>query len=759
MLRRSLIAPLLVSTALAAPCAFANTNMRVQPYYPVFAAGGAHAIVVKPDGNTWTWGSNSNGQLGDGTLTTQKHPVSISAYGCAQMGAGTAFSICLSFFNEILTWGKNDKGQLGIGNNTDQSTYSVIGIDENWRAIAAGYDHALAIKFDGTLWAWGNNANGQLGRGNTTNLNAPMQVGSDTKWIAISAGNAISYGLKSDGTLWGWGNNANGAIKTGGGNITSPAQIGGTWIRVAAGGGHVIAQKDDGSLWGWGLNDHGQVGNGTTTNQVGPTQITISGDGGATFKYLAAGDKHSFAIKGNGALYYWGDNTNGALGTGSTSTTPVTRPTRNGTGVDWQYVAAGNSFSLAIKANGAMQTWGINGSGQLGLGDTATHSSPQTPWVTSTSDGWANDLKPGDMGASYKGSSSVRSNGTVDTWGGNDHGELGSTTCSSTITPGAANPTPAVRISGNQWVMTSGGDQHVVALKNDGTIWSWGKNVNGRLGTNSSTDSTCPVQENSHDTKWIAVQARYGNVMGLKSDGTLWSWGENSDGNGGTGVSGVLLQPTAVTGGKRWVAFSVGVRHALAIRSDGTVWAWGDNTSSELGTGGGSSGVPVQVPGLSGAIAVGAGYSTSTVVLANGQAFGWGDNIDGGAGVGTSGGLVATPTLIGSDFLMLAKTDFSTLTTKSGGSVVGWGNQFNGELALGYTGHDDFSAQPSPVTSVGFYGPRSLVGGGSHFMTLDEYGDRFSCGLNEYDQLGVTTQGPFGTGQVDDMQTVPGLNF
>jgi alpha-tubulin suppressor-like RCC1 family protein len=193
----------------------------------------------------------------------------------------------------LWSWGFNTNGQLGLGNTTNYSSPKQVGALTTWNKVAAGF-FSLAIKTDGTLWSWGFNTFGQLGLGNTTDYSSPKQVGALTTWSQIASSTHFSLVVKTDGTLWAWGRNNAGQLgigTSGGGTYqSSPVQVGAltTWSKTAAAGDQALAIKTDGKLWSWGANTTGQLGLGNTTSYSSPKQVgTLTTwsevSGGATF--------------------------------------------------------------------------------------------------------------------------------------------------------------------------------------------------------------------------------------------------------------------------------------------------------------------------------------------------------------------------------------------------------------------------------------------------------------------------------------------
>jgi alpha-tubulin suppressor-like RCC1 family protein len=206
-------------------------------------------------------------------------------------------------------------------------------------------------------------------------------------------------------------------------------------------------------------------------------------------------------------------------------------------------------------------------------------------------------------------------------------------------------------------VAVAAGETQRLALKSDGTVWAWGANSEGELGNNSTTDSSVPVQVVSPGGKGtlsgiiaIAADGFFGSVA-LKSDGTVWAWGFNNAGQLGDNSTATSLVPVQVVGpgGQGTLtgitAIAAGGQQVLALKSNGSVWAWGDNQSGELGNGAGNSGVtsstPVQVVGsaasgtLSGVSEISAGNDYSLALKSDGSVWSWGGNRDGELGIGT----------------------------------------------------------------------------------------------------------------------------
>ncbi|OGG62751.1 hypothetical protein A3C87_01445 [Candidatus Kaiserbacteria bacterium RIFCSPHIGHO2_02_FULL_49_34] len=342
--------------------------------------------------------------------------------------------------------------------------------------LAAGDVHSLAIKSNGALYAWGYNLYGRLGLGDTTNRTTPTQVGSDTNWSKIAAGDIFSLAIKTDGTLWTWGYNGYGQLGLGDTTLrSSPTQVGTAtdWSSVVAGERHSFAIKTDGTLWAWGYNGHGQLGFGNTA--TGPTTPTQVGSD-TNWSKIAAGQYYSHAIKTDGTLFSWGINGYGQLGLGDT--TLRSSPTQVGIATDWSSVVAGERHSFAIKTDGTLYAWGYNGSGRLGLGDVTNRN---VPTLVGTATDWSSAT------AGFDHSLAIKTDGTLWVWGYNANGRLG-------LGNTTAGPTSPVKVgTATDWSVVEGGGSHSLAIKTDGTILSWGYNATGQLGLNDTTQRTVPT--------------------------------------------------------------------------------------------------------------------------------------------------------------------------------------------------------------------------------------------------------------------------
>lgn len=323
-----------------------------------------------------------------------------------------------------------------------------------------------------------------------------------------------------------------------------------------------------GTLWGWGANGSGQLGDETTDDKSSPVQTIC---GGSNWVDVACGYYTAIAIKNDGTLWSWGDNNHGSIGDETTDDKSSPVQTICG-GNNWAKVASGCYWdhNFAIKTDGTLWGWGYNSNGELGCGDTDNRSSPIQTIVGGTD--W---LKVSSGG---RHTAAIKTDGSLWVWGDNDYGQLGDNT-----TDPVSSPIQTIT-GGYNWVNLACGERFMAAIKDNGTLWMWGQNGDGQLGLNDTDDRSSPIQTFIGGTDWKKVSCGNNHIAVIKNDGTLWTWGDNSDGQLGTGDTDDRSSPVqTVCGGSNWKHVSCGQNNTAAIKNDGTLWVWGYNSNGELG--------------------------------------------------------------------------------------------------------------------------------------------------------------------------------
>lgn len=328
----------------------------------------------------------------------------------------------------------------------------------------------------------------------------------------------------------------------------------------------------DATLYAWGLNSNGQLGTINTTSRSSPVQV--SSDFG--WSTGAAGYQGGVVfIKNNGAMYAWGLNNNGQLGLNDR--VKRSSPVQVGSLTTWLNAAATQYSTAAIKTDGTLWTWGENNSGQLGQNVVYTKFS--SPVQVGALTNWSS------ITGTLFSFSAIKTDGTLWSCGSNSNGQLGLNTV---YTQNKSSPTQVGTLT--NWASASGGAYHVIATKTDGTMWSWGANNFGALGLNISylLKRSSPSQIGALTT-WSKVSASYYGATAIKTDGTLWSWGYNGEGQVGDNTRTNRSSPVQIGTLTTWSSVaSNGVDadiNTFAIKTDGTLWAWGNNGVGALGDG------------------------------------------------------------------------------------------------------------------------------------------------------------------------------
>ncbi len=592
----------------------------------------------------------------------------------ASMATGYDHTIALKSDGSLLAWGGNLVGQLGDGATASKLTPVRIGTENDWAEVGAGRYRTVARKTDGSLWAWGDNYFGQLGDGTTINRSTPVRIGIDNDWAKVATPiSQVSHhtvALKTDGSLWAWGRNSYGEL--GDGTQVSrltPVRIGtdNNWAEIAVSEGRTVARKIDGSLWAWGP---GYLGNGTNAQALSPVQVGTD----SNWVAIAVGaGGHTLARKADGSLWAWGPNFCGQIGDGTIST--KLSPVRIGPDNDWTAIFAGYSHSFALKVDGSLWAWGSNNNGQLG--DGTMLNDQHSPIRVGTDNDWVDLVaNGGDTDVCDGWTLGRKSDGSLWGWGKNSSGQFGDGTSTGQYGPLSIKIDPVQVSTKKDWVQVDTGwySFTTVALKTDGSLWAWGNDQEGQLGDGTYVTRLTPIRVGA-ENDWAQVAAGSYHTMARKNDGSLWGWGNNSNGQMGGGIVGNNLSPVRIGTENDWAQVAAWADHTMARKNSGTLWGWGHNAHGQVGNGTTADQLsPAQIGTENDWTEVSAGSTHTVARKTDGSVWAWGWNGYGQVGDGSAvDRFLPVRVGAGNDWIEVVAGYARTVARRSNGSIWTWG--------------------------------------------------------------------------------------
>ena len=438
---------------------------------------------------------------------------------------------------------------ISIAPVNDPPIVMVTGDDYVLRGELVELDASGSSDVDGSLltYSWEQSSGPNVTLTNTTGpqtgFTAPSAVSRITLTLTVSDGQTIS---------------------------TEPVEIGvAGWAQVAGGSLHTVALREDGSLWSWGRNSVGQLGDGSTIDSLTPRLINNS----ELFVSIDAGDRTSYALRDDGTLLSFGTGLLGQLGNGlvESSSTPVIVQ-----GGPYTAVSAGGQYAIALKSDGTLWSWGIGDIGALGRLGISGGANPN-PGQIGLESGWI-EVRAGGNAAS-----ALKSDGSLWSWGQNQHGEIG---IGSIQPPGQLDGVrePMQTGAAVNWTGLFRGDSVFFALQDDMTLWAAGRNEWGTLGLGFTGADEPNLVQVGQENDWQSGCAS-NHALALKSDGTLWAWGRNLTGERGDSDPANSGVPRQIGSDSDWVFVGCGQQSSFAIREDGSLWSWGNNIGGNLGHG------------------------------------------------------------------------------------------------------------------------------------------------------------------------------
>ncbi|PZQ49100.1 MAG: hypothetical protein DI551_00155 [Micavibrio aeruginosavorus] len=654
------------------------------------------------------WGIDDDERTGNGPIY-QEHdglqPV-VSAYDFVQVSAGTKHACGVRAGGTVWCWGDQTDGKLGNGETTAASISVPVQVQElsNVSKVSASANRTCAIKRNGHAYCWGNGSGG-LGGGSATTSATPIEVSTYTDFVDIATGVNFACGVRQSGEAACWGTGSKGVIGNGStANQSTPAIVSDItdFVSITASrnaGNQACGITKTGEAYCWGEGVDGSLGNDTATGQEN-SPVAVYDDDEPNFVDIDTNGNKGCAVRGTGTIWCWGNGDDGQIGNGGTS--DQVRPTQVSNITDFVKVSVGNTHACGLRKGGEIWCWGSNTSGQLGKGDhTGTSSIP----VRAYGFGYV-DVSAGDSFTTAL--ADVREENLS-----------------------SANIAP---------VKLASAEKHACMVRKDGTAWCWGEDGSGQLGNGAVSGSQQQPSPVSDAGPWLDISTGFGSTStcGLKTDGSVWCWGSDSNGQLGAGGAGDQTSPVAVDVADdelMWTKVSVGTDHACGIRTDGTAWCWGSNSNGKLGTGGGSVSSPAEVSGDDLWIDISAGPDTSCGIKKDGTAWCWGSDSNGqlgnGAVLNTSQN---TPSQV-DDPGPWAKISAGKATCglKNDGSVWCWGKDENGLIG---NGSDITEDQTSPVRAFTNAPFMSIAAGVEHNCGTDIYGGAWCWGAGNNGRIG-----------------------
>jgi alpha-tubulin suppressor-like RCC1 family protein len=361
------------------------------------------------------------------------------------------------------------------------------------------------------------------------------------------------------------------------------------------------------------------------------------------------------------------------------------------------------SLGPSIGITPELQIWGNGSSGQLGNNDTTIRVTAVTTFAGGTN--W----KQISSGGAH--TAAIKTDGTLWTWGNGSFGRLGNNDTTDRSTP------VTTFAGGINWKQVSAGNAHTAAIKTDGTLWTWGPGSFGRLGNNATTDRSTPVTTFAGGTNWKQISAEGAHTAAIKTDGTLWTWGNGGNGRLGNAVTtGNISTPvTTFAGGNDWKQVSAGGFHTAAVKTDGTLWTWGIGFSGRLGNAVTTGNISTPVTTFAGGNdwkQVSSGEEHTAAIKTDGTLWTWGPGSFGrlGNNATTDRSTPVTTFAGGTNWKQVSSGNAHTAAIKTDGTLWTWGFGGSGQL-----GDATLTSVSTPVTTfAGGIDWKQVSAGGSH---------------------------------------------
>ena len=775
-------------------------------YEPMVDGGSNHSVALKGNGTVWTWGYNKFGQLGNNGTATTEEPVQVlgkDAQGflsdIQMIASGTNHILALNNDGTVWSWGYNNYGQLG--DNTQINKYTPVqvisedgeGYLQDIIYIGAGANFSVAVNKYGEVYSWGQNDYGQLGDGSKTARYTPVRAKANlTGIIQVACGARHTVALKTDGSVYTWGDNTNGQL---GDNSKVqrliPVKVLETAndyvsdaVEVSATNYTTNILKSDGTVISVGLGTSGQLGDGTSTTKQLPTKVVNTDNTGnlSNIITIKSGANTTYALTKGGNVYAWGIGTNGQLGNHGLSNSNKPVLVSNSVGEenikDILYIGAGANHALAVENTGYVEVWGLNDQKQIGDSTVQNSSLPiyigskvvATPNTVTLNIGDTQEIKVAlesfnlfkaeqDLSRKITFKSLNENVVTVNDAGILTGKSMGITRVVATDSVSRKVATINVTVLENGGIATpkiASGINHTIALKSDGTVWAWGLNNHGQLGTGTTANSYVPVKVDIENVIDIAAGDHFS--IALKSDGTVWVWGYNDRGQLAQGNTSQVLSPIQAKG-VGGIGFLDNVKKIAACRYSwiallnttevvgcgaNTQALLGDNTTTDRHT-------PVYMVNYNGVghltnvRDISIGQCESTILKEDGTLWAVGHNCAGGLGIGSTKAYSrikqvkdTTGTGVLTNIIQVSSGGWYSLALDAQGNVYSWGQNRYGQLGINSTTNKTLPQKVLGVNGTGYLQNIVSINAGYYTsLAIDAEGNVYSWGYNVNGQLGV----------------------
>ncbi len=612
---------------------------------PMVETAGSHTVMLKVDGTVWTYGIGEHGELGDGSRNTSDEPVQVTFPAgtvITQVATGENHVLALDKNGNVWGWGRNDYYQLGTTNTSDVLKPTIIAGLTNIKKIACGMYNSFAVNEKGELYSFGLNANGEGGIGSYTN-NIPVTKASNIKDIVdIRAGKNHTIILKSTGEVYVTGSNLYGELGQNDSSIRNTK----TFVKVpelknivsvSAGISHCMALGLDGSVYTWGSNIYGELGLNNKSSYVGvPTKVSEL----SNIRYISGGKNYSLSLNKENELFVCGLNGNGELG----NATKVNRSTfqKLDTIESVLGMSGGNTYTVMVKTDGTVWATGDYAHGdeeiksktrgsiptQVGNDETGIEETEITIKVGETKNIGTNCSYQFNLiylDQNFNDSLTFETLkdeiADVDEKGTVTGMRVGTTRVNVTSSENGRTYSVLVKVIQEDSLVAprvSAGENFATVLKADGSVWSFGYNSDGRLGIGDYLTKDIPNKTNVLAT-YTDIKAGGDFILALRSDKTVWATGNNKRGQLGDGTNTSRNKLGQIVALSKITKIASGDDFGIALDEYGIVYKWGSGSS-----------IPHAIEKINKkVIDISAGKKQIAYVTAKGTVEGIGDILDG----------------------------------------------------------------------------------------------------------------------------------